>query len=355
MADNTTKNRKDAHLSICLEDEVELSSHDGNGFASYRFDHDALPEIAKRDVSLETTFLGRQLSAPILVGAMTGGTPRAAEVNRRLAIAAAKTGIGLALGSQRRMLEDAEARTSYAVREHAPDLRLLIGNIGAVQLNYGVGLAEIESLVAGAGCDAINLHLNPLQEAIQPEGDTDFSGLLAKMAEVAPRVSVPVLVKEVGAGISETTATKLAKLPIAGVETAGAGGTSWSKIESRRATPGGVQQTTGELFARWGVPTAESVIVCRRVLPETMAVVASGGIRNGIEMAKALALGADVVAFALPLLKAVEESIDAGVAAIERVKEELRTAMFLTGARNVVELRMRPLRRAMDFTSVGGR
>ena len=351
MPTNTTKNRKDAHLTICLEDEVELSSRDGNGFASYRFDHDALPEIAKKDVSLETTFLGRRLAAPLLVGAMTGGTPRAAEVNRRLAIAAAKTGIGMALGSQRRMLEDAEARASYAVREHAPELRLLVGNIGAVQLNYGVGLAEIEMLVSGAGCDAINLHLNPLQEAIQPEGDTDFSGLLARITELAPRVSVPVLVKEVGSGISETTALKLSRLPIAGVETAGAGGTSWSKIESRRAATGGIQQTTGELFARWGVPTAESVVTCRRVLPDTMAVVASGGIRNGIEIAKALALGADVVAFALPLLKAVEESIEAGIVAIERAKEELRTAMFLTGARNVEELRMRPLRRAHDFTS----
>ena len=355
MPENTIKNRKDAHLTICLEDEVELSSHDGNGFASYRFDHDALPEIAKNDVSLETTFLGRHLAAPILVGAMTGGTARAAEVNRRLAIAAAKTGIGLALGSQRRMLEDPEARASYAVREHAPDLRLLVGNIGAVQLNYGVGLAEVEALIAGAGCDAINLHLNPLQEAIQPEGDTDFRGLVQKIADLAPQLSVPVLVKEVGAGISETTAHKLSKLPIAGVETAGTGGTSWSRIESRRATPGGIQQTTGELFARWGVPTAESVVVCRRILPDSMAVIASGGIRNGIEIAKALALGADVAAFALPLLKAVEESIEAGIAAIERVKEELRTAMFLTGARTIEELRMRPLRRAHDFTAREGR
>lgn len=348
-----TKSRKDAHLSICLEDEVEYRSEDGNGFGAYRFDHDALPEIAKRDVSLETTFLGKPLAAPLVIGAMTGGTDRAAEVNRRLAIAAARTGIGLALGSQRRMLEDPKARASYAVREHAPELRLLVGNIGAVQLNYGVGLAEVEALVKGVGADAINLHLNPLQEAIQPEGDTDFGGVHAKIAALAPRVSVPVLVKEVGAGISARTAAKLATLPIAGVETAGAGGTSWSKIESRRAPAGGVQQSTGELFARWGVPTAESLIACKAALPSKMAVVASGGIRNGIEVAKALALGADVVAYALPLLKAVEQSIDAAVEAIERTKEELRTAMFLVGARNVAALRELPPRRSRDFTAGG--
>lgn len=345
----TTKSRKDEHLSICLEDEVEYPSHDGNGFASYRFDHDALPEIAKKDVSLETTFLGRSLAAPLLIGAMTGGTERAAEVNRRLAIAAMRCGVGLALGSQRRMLEDESARASYAVRDHAPDLRLLVGNLGAVQLNLGVGVPEVERLVRGASCDAINLHLNPLQEAIQPEGDTDFSDLASKIADVATRLSVPVLVKEVGAGISETTAKKLAKLPIAGVETAGAGGTSWAKIESRRAP--GLQQGVGELFARWGIPTAESVVACRKVLPASMALVASGGMRNGIEAAKAIALGADVVAFALPMLKAVEQSIEAGIEAIERTKEELRTAMFLVGARNVAELRRTPLRRLRDFTA----
>jgi isopentenyl-diphosphate delta-isomerase len=350
-----TSSRKDAHLTICLDDEIELRSDDGNGFASYRFDHDAIPEIAKRDISLETTFLGRKLSAPLIVGAMTGGTERAAEVNRRLALVAARCGIGMALGSQRRMLEDARARASYAVRDHAPDLPLLVGNIGAVQLNYGVGIEQITRLLRDVACDALNFHLNPLQEAIQPEGDTDFSGLLAKIGAAARQVSVPVLVKEVGAGISETTARKLATLPLAGVETAGTGGTSWSRIESRRAHKGGLQQTTGELFARWGIPTAESVVVCRRLLPPSMALVASGGIRNGIEAAKALALGADVVAFALPMLRAVSESIDAGIEMIERVKEELRTAMFLTGARRIEDMRTRTLRRARDFTAEGAR
>ena len=352
MADEPTRERKDAHLRICLEEEVEYRSGDGNGLSSYRFDHDALPELAKRDVSLETTFLGKRLAAPIVIGAMTGGTERAGEINRRLAIVAMRCGIGLALGSQRRMLEDKSAVASYAMKNAAPELPLLIGNVGAVQLNYGVGIRELAMLVNDAGCDALNLHLNPLQEAIQPEGDTDFRGLMAKIASVAPEVGVPVLVKEVGAGISETTAKKLATLPIAGVETAGAGGTSWSKIESLRAEKSAVQRTTGELFARWGVPTAESILACKKTLPSSMVIVGSGGIRNGIEIAKALALGADVAAFALPLLKAVDESIDAGVEAIERVKEELRTAMFLTGSRTVAHLKQRSLKRAFDFSSV---
>ncbi|MDB4946916.1 MAG: isopentenyl-diphosphate delta-isomerase, type 2 [Labilithrix sp.] len=351
MSDLPTAGRKDAHIRICLEDEVEYRSGDGNGFGSYRFDHDALPEIARRDVSLETTFLGKRLAAPFVIGAMTGGTARAAEINRRLAIAATRCGVGLALGSQRRLLEDPSARASYAMKEVAPELPLLIGNIGAVQLNYGVGASDIDAIATMTACDAMNLHLNPLQEAIQPEGDTDFSGLLAKIASVVPQIRVPVLVKEVGSGISETTARKLATLPIAGVETAGAGGTSWSKIESRRADAGAIGRSTGELFARWGIPTAESIVACRRALPPGMALVASGGLRNGIEAAKALALGADVVSCALPMLKAVEESIEAGVEAIEKIKEELATALFLTGSRNVAELRQRALRRAHDFTS----
>lgn len=354
MADEPTAERKDAHLRICLEDEVEYRSGDGNGLSSYRFDHDALPEVSKRAVSLETTFLGKRLAAPLVIGAMTGGTARTGEINRRLALVAMKCGIGLALGSQRRMLEDASATASYAMKNAAPELPLLIGNVGAVQLNYGVGVRELAKLVKDAGCDALNLHLNPLQEAIQPEGDTDFSGLLAKITQAAPEVGVPVLVKEVGAGISETTAKKLATLPIAGVETAGAGGTSWSKIESLRAKPSDVQRTTGELFARWGVPTAESIAACKKTLPSSMVIVGSGGIRNGIEVAKALALGANVVAFALPLLKAVDESVEAGIQAVERIKEELRTAMFLTGSRTVEHLRQRPLRRVFDFTAGEG-
>lgn len=341
--------RKDSHLSLCLTEPVELPYGGANGFAALRFDHDALPEIDKASVTTEVQLLGKRLAAPIVVGAMTGGTARAGELNRRLALAAERCGVGLALGSQRRMLEDPSTRATFAVRDAAPRLPLLFGNLGAVQLNYGVGAREVRRLAEGVGCDAFLFHLNPLQEAIQPEGDTRFSGLVSRLRAVAPEVGLPVLLKEVGAGISRTTALKIRELPVAGVETSGVGGTSWSKIESLR-TPDPVQRSTGELFARWGVPTAESIAICRSVL-EDRVVIASGGIRNGIEIAKALALGADAVAVALPLLRAAERSADEAALAIARLVEELSTAMFLTGCRTVPELRRRALVRARDLTA----
>jgi len=341
--------RKDSHLSLCLEEEVEFRSDDGNGFASLRFDHDALPEIDRADVRTGIELLGKKVAAPIVVGAMTGGTPRAGELNRRLALAAAACQVGFALGSQRKMLQDPSTRGSFAVREAAPDLPLLFGNVGAVQLNYGVGPRELRQLVEGVGCDAFFFHLNPLQEAIQPEGQTRFAGLVSRLRAVVPEMGVPVLLKEVGSGISETTARKIRGLPVAGVETAGTGGTSWSHIESLR-TADPVQRGTGERFARWGIPTAESVAVCRRLLPDRV-VIASGGVRSGIEVAKALALGADAVALSLPLLRAAERSVETAVEALKRVIEELRTAMFLTGCRTVGELAQRQLVRARDLTA----
>jgi len=342
--------RKDSHLAIALEERVEFPSEDATGFGSLRFDHDALPEIDRADVRTEVELFGKRLALPLVVGAMTGGTPRAGEVNRRLAVAAERCGVGFALGSQRKMLAGPAARASYAVREAAPGLPLLFGNLGAVQLNYGVGVSELRHLVLDVGCDAFNFHLNPLQEVIQPEGDTRFGGLAAKLAAVVPEMGVPVLLKEVGAGISETTAQRIREIPVAGVETSGVGGTSWSRIESLR-TGDPIQKSTGELFARWGIPTAESVATCRRILPDRV-VIASGGIRNGIEVAKALALGADAVALALPLLKAAERSTDAVVEAISRVAEELRTALFLTGCATVGELRTRRLTRVRDLTAI---
>jgi isopentenyl-diphosphate delta-isomerase len=346
------EDRKDSHLRLALREEVEFPQGDATGFGALRLEHDALPELDLDEVDTSTTLLGKRLAAPLLVGSMTGGTPAAAEMNRRLALAAARCGVGLALGSQRKMLADAGTRATYAVREWAPDLRLVFGNLGAVQLNYGVGLPELERLVADVGADALFLHLNPLQEAIQPEGNTRFSALLPKLRAVASGLRVPVLLKEVGAGISETTALKIRDLPVAGVETAGVGGTSWSRIESLRASVP-LTRAVGERFTRWGVPTAESIAICRRVLPDRV-VIGSGGIRDGIEVAKAIALGADAAALALPILRAADRSVEDAVEAISRIVAELRTAMFLTGARTIADLRTRKVLRARDLTDAPG-
>lgn len=349
--------RKDSHLSICLEEEIDFSTQGSNGFASYRFDHDALPEIDYAKIDLTTQLFGKKLAAPLIIGAMTGGTTRAGEVNRRLALAAERCQVGFALGSQRKLLKNPSDHAllgSFAVRNHAPGLPLLFGNVGAVQLNYGMTAHELSALIQNTGCDAFNFHLNPLQEAIQPEGDRNFSSLIPKLKDCIPQLGVPVLLKEVGAGISATTARKIKSIPFHGIETAGMGGTSWSKIEALRSNdPTGA--ATGRLFAQWGVPTAESLLHCRSEFSDRV-VICSGGIRNGIEVAKAIALGADAVALALPILKAAEKSVDDAVLAIQQVLTELRTALFVTGMGSIAELRANGssiLKKGFDATARG--
>jgi isopentenyl-diphosphate delta-isomerase len=269
---------------------------------------------------------------------MTGGSERAAAVNARLARAAAQCGIGMALGSQRAMLLKPELTRTFAVREEAPSLPLLIGNVGAVQLNYGVGRAEIEQMVRGVSADALYFHLNPLQEAIQPEGDTRFAGLAGKMRDVVSSLPFPVLVKEVGSGIGEKTARKLRAIGVAGVEVAGVGGTSWAHVEAHRAADGSVHAEVGRRLAGFGVDTATSLSIVRRVFDTGLAI-ASGGIRTGMDVAVALALGADAVALAAPLLGPAHESDEAVVRALDSILYELRVICFCTGARNVSELR----------------
>ena len=227
--------RKDEHLQVCLEENVE--SGITPGLAGYRLEYDALPEINLDDIDLSVELLGKKLAAPILIGSMTGGSDWAGELNHRIAKVAAKLGLGMALGSQRAMLKHPATTQSFAVRETAPDLPLLIGNIGAVQLNYGVTLNDLNHLVEAIKADGLYFHLNPLQEAIQPEGDTRFRNLLPQMQAAMEALPFPCLVKEVGAGISERTAQKLAKLPIAAVEASGVGGTSWARVEGYRAEP----------------------------------------------------------------------------------------------------------------------
>ncbi len=328
--------RKDHHIDICLDEDVGSGAVTGLG--GFRLEYDALPEIDLDAVDLSVSVLGRRLSAPIVVGAMTGGTDRASQLNRTLARAAAKVGIGMALGSQRAMVVDPALASTFAVRDVAPDLPLVFGNIGAVQLNYGVDVAAIRRALEAVGADALNVHLNALQEAIQPEGDTRFSGLRQRLADAIPALGVPVFAKEVGAGISQRAARKLAGLPLAGIECAGVGGTSWAKVESFRAPEGSVKAEVGRRLAGFGIPTADSIPICRQAFGERL-VIASGGIRTGMDAAVALALGADVVALAKPLLDAAERGEDACVRALETLIHELAVICFCCGVTSPQDLR----------------
>ncbi len=338
MADDLVTARKDHHIDIVLDEDVDAPAP-ALAFGRYTLEYDGMPDVSLDEVDLSCTVLGKRLSAPILIGAMTGGTDRTREINHILARAAAQVGLGMALGSQRAMLVRPEATASFAVREAAPDLPLLIGNVGAVQLNMGMGAAELRHAVEAVGADALNLHLNPLQEAIQPEGDTDFRGLAGRIAEVVPQVGVPVLVKEVGAGMSAVLVDKLAPLPIAGVEVAGTGGTSWAAVESHRAAGGDLRAEVGRALGGFGVPTPDSLRIARAGFPDRL-VIASGGLRTGMDLAVSLAMGADAVALAKPFLEAATAGgVDATVRAMRTLIQTLKTLAFCTGAKDLAGLR----------------
>jgi isopentenyl-diphosphate delta-isomerase len=334
--------RKDHHLDVVLQKDVG-SRGPATGLGRYTLEYDALPELDLEDVTLGASLFGKALSAPLIVGAMTGGSERASAINARLARAAARVGLGMALGSQRAMVLRPELTPTFAVRRHAPSLPLLFGNVGAVQLNYpvargGVDRDVVETMVRSVDADALFFHLNPLQEAIQPEGDTKFAGLSARLAAIVAALPFPCLAKEVGSGISEKTALKLRAAGLAGVEVAGTGGTSWAHVEAHRAAPTSVHAEVGVRLAGFGVPTAESLGIARRVF-EGRVVIASGGIRTGMDVAVALALGADAVALAAPLLGPAHESEDAVVSALESILYELRVICFCTGAKDIAALR----------------
>jgi isopentenyl-diphosphate delta-isomerase len=328
--------RKDAHLDVVLNEAVG-SSGPAVGLGGYTLEYDALPELDLDEVDLSVAVLGKRLAAPIVIGAMTGGTTRAGDINRTLARAAARVRVGMALGSQRAMIVKPALTASFAVREAAPDLPLLFGNVGAVQLNYGFDVEKLVEAVRSIGADGLFLHLNALQELVQPGGDTNFRGLYDRIAEVARAVDFPVIIKEVGCGIAPKTARRLAGCGVAAIDVAGAGGTSWAKIEGHRADDPGLR-TLGDVFGNWGIPTAVSLQLCREALP-TMPLIASGGMRTGLDAAKALALGADLVSFAMPLLGPATRSAEEATRAVDQLMLELRAAMFLIGVRSIDELR----------------
>ncbi|HYH46315.1 MAG TPA: type 2 isopentenyl-diphosphate Delta-isomerase [Thermoanaerobaculia bacterium] len=329
------RDRKAEHIRLALDSRMQLGE---SWWDEYRFGHAALPEIDMAEVDTSVEFLGRRLSAPLLISCMTGGTEMAGRINRNLAAAAEAMGVAVGVGSQRKALEDPEKADTFRVREAAPTAPLL-ANLGAVQLNYGMGVAECRQAVEMIGADALVLHLNPLQEALQPEGQCDFSGLLPKIGEVVRGVGVPVVAKEVGSGLSETVARALAGVGVRILDTAGTGGTSWARIEAARSG----ELDLGELFAGWGIPTPLSIQEVRRV--EGVTVIASGGLRNGLDLAKALALGADLGGMAYPFLAAATESPDQVADKVRRIVRELKICMFCLGLKTISGLRTVELRK----------
>jgi isopentenyl-diphosphate Delta-isomerase len=325
------KDRKLKHIEICLEYPVEYSTKN-TGLESVPWDYNALPEISLENINLETNFLGKKLRAPLLIGAMTGGAERAAKINRNLAIAAQHLGIGMMLGSQRAMLEIESARASFQIRDVAPDI-LLVGNIGVAQFKKGYGAKEARAAIELVGADAIAFHTNPLQEALQPGGDTDFANLIPILERVVPEVGYPVMLKEVGHGLSGNVARAVKNVGFAALDVAGAGGTSWAKVEDF-AHHGRLEHPDLDEI---GIPTAQALQECHAALP-SMPLMASGGIRTGLEIAKSLKLGASLAAMAKPLLEPALHSPEAVIAHLEKVIFELRVALFVTGARDIKSL-----------------
>ncbi|MBX2822560.1 MAG: type 2 isopentenyl-diphosphate Delta-isomerase [Rhodothermaceae bacterium] len=327
------RDRKAEHIELSLKPEVQSR---WNYFDAYRFEHNALPEIDFSEIDTRTTFLGKTIQAPILISSMTGGTTLAKDINTHLALGAEEEGIPLALGSQRKAIEDANQADTFKIRPSAPSIPIL-GNVGAVQFNYGFGLEECQKMVDMVEADALILHLNPLQEVLQPEGQTNFSSLLSKIEQIANQLPVPLIAKEIGCGLSASVAQKLVNHGVHILDTAGAGGTSWARIETLRSG----EANLGDLYAEWGIPTPVSIKQVASVPGATT--IGSGGVRSGLDAAKAIALGADLVGFASPFLQPAIQSAQAVQDTIARITHELKVAMFCVGAKTIEELKKAPL------------
>jgi isopentenyl-diphosphate delta-isomerase len=336
MPDDTThSDRKLEHLRINLKEDVQYRQTT-NGLERYHFVHQALPDLNLDEIDLSTSFFDKPLRAPLLISSMTGGADEADRINQTLAAAAQATGIAMGLGSQRAAIEDETLAYSYQVRRVAPGI-LLFANLGAVQLNYTYSIDQCRRAVEMIQADALILHLNAMQEAVQSGGNTNWKGLLPKIEKICRTLQVPVIAKEVGFGISEDAARQLANAGVTAIDVAGSGGTSWSAVEAQRA-PSSFLRSLAETFWDWGIPTAASLQNVRRAAPN-LRLIASGGIRDGLEAAKCIALGASLVGYASPMLKLADRGVEATIEGIKLIKEELRTAMFGASAANLDALR----------------
>lgn len=325
----TTESRKSDHIRINLDEDVRSGLT--TGLEKVRFIHQALPEIDLDAIDLSQNLFGKQVNSPILISSMTGGTERAAEINRILATAAQEARVVMGVGSQRAALERPELRASFQVRKYAPDI-VLFANLGAVQLNYGYSVDQCLRAVEMIEADALILHLNSMQEAVQPEGDVHFAGLTRKIEAVCRALPVPVIGKEVGWGISGRAARQLRDAGVAAVDVAGAGGTSWSQVERFRIQDES-RARVASAFRGWGIPTAESIRMVRDAVPD-MVVFASGGLRDGVDIAKCLALGASLGGMAGPFLKAADRSLEETLLTLAEISAEIRICMFGAGAAN---------------------
>ena len=312
------RSRKRDHVESAREKDVEYSQ--SSGFGDVRFVHQSLPELDLDGVDSSASLFGKKLSAPLIIVGMTGGYPEAEKINLSLAAAAEKEGLALGLGSQRAMLEKPELASTYKVRKAAPSIPL-IGNIGAVQL-AAYGVKKVKAMLDTVEADALAIHLNPLQEVCQPEGDSKFSGILGQIGIFARELGLPIIVKETGAGISRQTALSLKKAGVKMIDVSGAGGTSWSKVEYLRSG-------APPVYEDWGNPTCECIASCAGALP----LIASGGVRSGLDAAKSIALGASFAGAALPFLKAADPRKEAA-----SWKRDLKIAMLLTGSKNIAAL-----------------
>lgn len=332
--------RKADHIRINLEEDVAFKLLT-NGLEQYFFMHTAVPEIDLDAIDTSAEWFGKRLATPLLISSMTGGTERARTINRILAAGAQEVGMAMGLGSMRAAIEDASLEATYQVRDVAPDI-VLFANLGVVQLNYGYGLGECQRAVDMIEADALILHFNALQEAVQPEGDGNFANLLTKIEAICRALPVPVIAKEVGWGFSAEDARRLAAAGVAAIDVAGAGGTSWSQVEMYRAPTPRLARVAGA-FVDWGIPTAASIRYCRDAAPD-LPIIASGGLKTGIEIAKCIALGAQLGGLAGEFLRAADSDGVAGVVELAgTITDELRVAMFCVGAADLDALSVTPL------------
>ena len=335
---NLIEGRKLSHIKICSEEDVQARNVSA-GFEDVLLVHRALPEISIKEVDTSTEFFGHRFSAPILIESMTGGVKEAAKINAALAEAAETIGLPMGIGSQRAAIENSNLIYTYKIaRDKAPNA-FLIANLGVAQLTRGYGLTEAQRAVDMIDADALALHLNPLHEAVQPEGEGDYGKALSRIKEIAERLSVPVIIKETGAGIAAEEARMIEDTGVKGIDVGGAGGTSWAAVECyrARALKDRLHEKLGEDFWDWGIPTAVSVVEAH--LSTKLKVIASGGVRTGIDAAKAIALGADVAGLAFPLLKPALEGAEKVVESLRILIEEIKVVMFLTGSKTIDDLK----------------